>query len=76
MASPLISSNPTDVDDDSTALFHMPCSYEGNALEDPWVAPSEDIFTRSVSPEQVSQLGHTQRLVTQVPDAARVTVHV
>ncbi len=29
-------------------------SYEGNALEDPWAAPSEDMFTRSVSPEQVS----------------------
>ncbi len=28
-------------------------SYEGNALEDPWDAPSEDMFTRSVSPEQV-----------------------
>ena len=23
-----------------------------NALEDPWVEPSEDMFTRSVSPEQ------------------------
>lgn len=33
-------------------LLHI--SYEGNALEDPWVEPSEDMFTRSVSPEQVS----------------------
>lgn len=31
-------------------LLHI--SYEGNALEDPWVPPSEDMFTRSVSPEQ------------------------
>ncbi|GAX86192.1 hypothetical protein CEUSTIGMA_g13605.t1 [Chlamydomonas eustigma] len=31
-------------------LLHI--SYEGNALEDPWVAPSESMFTRSVSPEQ------------------------
>jgi argininosuccinate synthase len=30
-------------------LLHI--SYEGNALEDPWVAPPEDMFTRSVSPE-------------------------
>eukprot|EP00798_Chlamydomonas_sp_ICE-L_P021301 gene21301-28232_t len=31
-------------------LLHI--SYEGNALEDPWDAPSEDMFTRSVSPEE------------------------
>ena len=30
-------------------LLHI--SYEGNALEDPWVEYSEDMFTRSVSPE-------------------------
>ncbi|CAG9464554.1 unnamed protein product [Pedinophyceae sp. YPF-701] len=30
-------------------LLHI--SYEGNALEDPWVEPPEDMFTRSVSPE-------------------------
>ena len=30
-------------------LLHI--SYEGNALEDPWIAPTEDMFTRSVSPE-------------------------
>eukprot|EP00210_Caulerpa_lentillifera_P001221 g1177.t1 len=30
-------------------LLHI--SYEGCALEDPWVEPSEDMFTRSVSPE-------------------------
>ncbi len=31
-------------------LLHI--SYEGKALEDPWVAPDEDMFTRSVAPEQ------------------------
>lgn len=31
-------------------LLHI--SYEGNALEDPWVEPSEYMFSRSVSPEQ------------------------
>ncbi|MEW5319220.1 MAG: hypothetical protein WDW38_010385 [Sanguina aurantia] len=31
-------------------LLHI--SYEGNALEDPWMAPIEGMFTRSVSPEQ------------------------
>ncbi len=30
-------------------LLHI--SYEGKALEDPWVGPDEDMFTRSVSPE-------------------------
>jgi argininosuccinate synthase len=31
-------------------LLHI--SYEGKALEDPWVAPDEDMFTRSVAPEK------------------------
>lgn len=35
-------------------LLHI--SYEGNALEDPWVEPQESMFTRSVSPEQVRGL--------------------
>jgi argininosuccinate synthase len=30
-------------------LLHI--SYEGKALEDPWVQPDEDMYTRSVSPE-------------------------
>ena len=30
-------------------LLHI--SYEGKALEDPWVEPDDDMFTRSVSPE-------------------------
>ncbi len=31
-------------------LLHI--SYEGKVLEDPWVEPHEDMFTRSVSPEK------------------------
>ncbi|MEQ8966119.1 MAG: argininosuccinate synthase [Azospirillaceae bacterium] len=31
-------------------LLHI--SYEGRALEDPWVAPDEAMFTRTVSPER------------------------
>jgi argininosuccinate synthase len=30
-------------------LLHI--SYEGRALEDPWIAPDESMFTRSVAPE-------------------------
>ena len=30
-------------------LLHI--SYEGKVLEDPWVGPDEDMFTRSVSPQ-------------------------
>ena len=30
----------------------MHISYEGKALEDPWVEPDEDMFTRSVAPEK------------------------
>ncbi len=31
-------------------LLHI--SYEGKALEDPWIAPDEAMFTRSVAPER------------------------
>ncbi|MEI6558224.1 MAG: argininosuccinate synthase [Rhodospirillaceae bacterium] len=31
-------------------LLHI--SYEGKALEDPWVEPDQDMFTRSVAPEK------------------------
>ncbi len=31
-------------------LLHI--SYEGKALEDPWLEPSADMFTRSVAPEE------------------------
>lgn len=31
-------------------LLHI--SYEGNILEDPWAEPEDDMYTRSVSPEQ------------------------
>jgi len=31
-------------------LLHI--SYEGRALEDPWVEPDEEMFTRTVSPQQ------------------------
>ena len=34
-------------------LLHV--SYEGNALEDPWLPPDEDMFTRSVSPESAPE---------------------
>ena len=34
-------------------LLHI--SYEGKALEDPWVEPNEDMFTRSVSPEKAPE---------------------
>jgi hypothetical protein len=36
-------------------MFRLACSYEGNALEDPWAEPDESMFTRSVSPESVSR---------------------
>ena len=36
-------------------LLHI--SYEGKALEDPWVAPDEDMFTRSVNPNDAPDGG-------------------
>ncbi len=40
-------------------LLHI--SYEGRALEDPWVEPADDMFTRSVSPEAAPD---TPRVIT------------
>jgi len=34
-------------------LLHI--SYEGQALEDPWIEPDEEMFTRSVSPESAPE---------------------
>ena len=34
-------------------LLHV--SYEGKALEDPWVPPDDDMFTRSVGPESAPE---------------------
>src|SRR5690606_38911261 len=31
-------------------LLHI--SYEGRALEDPWVEPDEEMFTRTIAPEK------------------------
>ena len=35
-------------------LLHI--SYEGRALEDPWIEADEDMFTRSVAPEQAPDM--------------------
>src|SRR3979409_1449193 len=37
-------------------LLHI--SYEGKALEDPWVQPDESMFTRSVAPEKAPETPH------------------
>lgn len=36
----------------STDANMLHISYEGKALEDPWVEPDEDMFTRTVAPEK------------------------
>ena len=38
-------------------LLHI--SYEGNALEDPWVEADEAMYTRSVSPENAPDVATT-----------------
>lgn len=35
-------------------LLHI--SYEGKALEDPWISPDEEMFTRSVAPEEAPDI--------------------
>ena len=46
-------------------LLHI--SYEGKALEDPWVGPDESMFTRSVSPQSAPGPADRHRDRVRVP---------
>ena len=51
-------------------LLHI--SYEGKALEDPWVEPDEDMFTRSVSPEKAPDQATYVEVAFEKGDAVAV----
>ncbi|MGE3714044.1 MAG: argininosuccinate synthase [Alphaproteobacteria bacterium] len=51
-------------------LLHI--SYEGKVLEDPWVAPHEDMFTRSVSPEKAPDMPESIEIEFKHGDAVAV----
>ncbi len=51
-------------------LLHI--SYEGKALEDPWVEPDEDMFTRSVSPEKAPDKPTYVEVSFQAGDAVAI----
>ena len=51
-------------------LLHI--SYEGKALEDPWVAPDESMFTRSVSPQDAPDRPTTVEIEFEAGDAVAV----
>ncbi len=51
-------------------LLHI--SYEGKALEDPWVAPDESMFRRSVSPEKAPNEAETIEIGFEKGDAISV----
>ena len=51
-------------------LLHI--SYEGKALEDPWVGPDEDMFTRSVSPEAAPDTPTTVEIEFEAGDPVAV----
>ena len=51
-------------------LLHI--SYEGKALEDPWVGPDESMFTRSVSPQAAPDRPTTIEIEFEAGDAAAV----
>ena len=51
-------------------LLHI--SYEGRALEDPWVAPDEAMFLRSVSPEKAPDKAEEITLEFEKGDAVAV----
>ena len=51
-------------------LLHI--SYEGKALEDPWVGPDEDMFTRSVAPENAPDTPQSVEVEFKAGDAVAV----
>ena len=51
-------------------LLHI--SYEGKALEDPWVGPDESVFTRSVSPQAAPDRPTTVEIDFESGDAVAV----
>ena len=51
-------------------LLHI--SYEGKALEDPWVAPDESMFTLSVSPQEAPDRPTTVEIEFEAGDAVAV----
>ncbi len=51
-------------------LLHI--SYEGKALEDPWLEPDEDMFTRSVSPEKAPDTPTYVEITFESGDAVAV----
>ena len=51
-------------------LLHI--SYEGRALEDPWIAPDEAMFTRSVSPEAAPDEPQTIEIVFRSGDPVAI----
>ncbi len=51
-------------------LLHI--SYEGKALEDPWVGPDEDMFTRSVAPEKAPDTAQLIEIEFKAGDAVAV----
>ena len=51
-------------------LLHI--SYEGKALEDPWVEPDEDMFTRTVSPEKAPDQATYVEVAFEKGDAVAV----
>ena len=51
-------------------LLHI--SYEGKALEDPWVEPDEEMFTRSVAPEKAPDTPTYVEIAFEKGDAVAV----
>ncbi len=51
-------------------LLHI--SYEGKVLEDPWVEPHDDMFTRSVAPEEAPDKPHYIEMEFEQGDAVSV----
>ena len=51
-------------------LLHI--SYEGKALEDPWITPEEEMFTRTVSPENAPNKSESIEIEFQYGDPIAV----
>ena len=51
-------------------LLHI--SFEGKALEDPWVEPDEDMFTRTIAPEKAPDEAYTLEISFEKGDPTAI----
>ena len=67
MKSSLLQSPPYSTD---ANLLHI--SFEGKALEDPWIEPDEDMFTRTIAPEKAPDVAYILEITFEKGDPTAI----